>query len=73
MICADEVRSALGSVKGVKSVKMSLKDEEAVVTYDPNVVKEEDLIKAVKNAEGMHPYEAKVKKKENSPPSPNSR
>ncbi len=58
------MRSALESVKGVKSVKMSLKDEEAVVTYDPDVVKEEDLIKAVKNSEGMHPYEAKVKKKE---------
>jgi mercuric ion binding protein len=64
IICADEVRSALEPLKGVKSVKMSLKDEEVVVTYDPDVVKEVDLIKAVKNSEGMHPYEAKVKKKE---------
>ena len=67
------MRSALESVKGVKSAKVSLKDEEAIVTFDPDAAKEEDLIKAVKNAEGMHPYEAKVKKKENSLPSPNPR
>ena len=61
MICADEVRSALESVRGVKSAKVSLEKEEAVVVYDPAVGKEEDLIKAVKNADGMHPYDARVK------------
>ncbi len=41
---------------------MSLESKEAVVTYDPKRVKVEDLIKAVKEARGMHPYDAKVKK-----------
>lgn len=63
-MCVDDVRSALESIKGVKKVKVSLEDREAVVTYDPNLVKEEDLVKAIKNPQAMHPYEAKVKKKE---------
>jgi copper chaperone CopZ len=63
-MCVDEVRSALESVKGVKQAKVSLEKGEAVVTYDPTLVKEEDLVKAVKNAQGMHPYDARVKKEE---------
>jgi len=55
------VRSALEEVKGVKEVHVSLESKEAVVKYDPDVVKVEDLIKAVKNARGMHSYDAKVK------------
>ena len=31
--------------------------------YDPEQAKVEDLIKAVKNARGMHAYDAKVKQK----------
>ncbi len=42
---------------------MSLENQEAVVKYDPDLVKVEDLIKAVKNAHGMGSYDAKVKKK----------
>jgi copper chaperone len=61
--CVDSVRSALESVKGVKEAKVSLENKEAVVTYDPDQVKVEDLIKAVKNSRGMSSYEAKVKKK----------
>ena len=57
------MRSALESVKGVKEAKVSLEDGEAVVTYDPDLVKVEDLIKAVKNAKGMGTYDATVKKK----------
>ena len=34
-----------------------------MVKYDPEVVKIEDLIKAVKDARGMNSYDAKVKKK----------
>jgi len=56
------VRSALEEVKGVKEVDVSLEKKEAVVNYDPDVVKVEDLIKAVKNARGMNSYDAKVKK-----------
>ena len=56
------MQSALEKVKGVKEVHVSLEDKEAVVKYDPDVAKVEDLIKAVKNARGMHPYDAKVKK-----------
>ncbi len=57
----DAVQSALKSVKGVKEAKVSLKDGEAVVTYDPDKTKVEDLIKAVKDARGMNAYDAKVK------------
>ena len=56
------MRSALEEVKGVKEVDVSLEKKEAVVKYDPDVVKVEDLIKAVKEARGMNPYDAKVKK-----------
>ena len=57
------MQSALESVKGVKEAKVSLESKEAVVTYDPETVKVGDLIKAVREARGMHPCDAKVKKK----------
>jgi len=57
------VQSALEAVKGVRDVNVSLETKEAVVKCDPDVVKVEDLIKAVKNARGMSSYDAKVKKK----------
>ena len=57
------MQSALQSVKGVKEAKVSLEKNEAVVTHDPDVVKVEDLIKAVKSARGMSSYDAKIKKK----------
>jgi copper chaperone len=63
-MCVDEVRSALESLKGVKQAKVSLEKGEAYVTFDPSLVKEEDLVKAVKNAQGMHPYDARVKRDE---------
>ena len=56
------MQSALEEVKGVKEVHVSLESKEAVVKYDPDVATVEDLIKAVKNARGMNPYGAKVKK-----------
>lgn len=56
------MQSALEAVKGVQEVNVSLEKKEAVVKYDPDVVKIEDLIKAVKNARGMASYDAKVKK-----------
>lgn len=55
------MRSALESVEGVKEAKVSLSDKEAVVKYDPEKVKIEDLIKAVRNAKGMSRYGAKIK------------
>ena len=57
------MQSALEAVKGVKEANVSLDSGEAVVKYDPDVVKVEDLINAVKNARGMNSYGAKVKKK----------
>lgn len=57
------MRSALEAVKGVKEAKVSLENHEAVVKFDPERVKVEDLIKAVKEARGMNAYEGKVKKK----------
>ena len=56
------MQSALEAVKGVKEVNVSLEAKEAVVKYDPDVVKVEDLIKAVKEARGMNAYDAKAKK-----------
>jgi len=57
------VQSALQSVKGVKEAKVSLETQEAVLKYDPEQAKVEDLIKVVKNARGMHAYDANVKSK----------
>ena len=57
------MQSALESVDGVKEAKVSLEGHEAVVKYDPEKAKVEDLIKAVKEARGMHSYDAKVKEK----------
>jgi len=58
------VQSALERVKGVQQAVVSREDEEAVVKYDPDVAKVDDLIKAVKEASGPHgPYDAKIKKK----------
>jgi copper chaperone CopZ len=54
------VQSALEAVKGVKEAKVSLENHEAVVKFDPEQVKVEDLIKAVKEARGMNDYEGKV-------------
>ncbi len=54
-MCVGDVRSALESIKGVKKVKISLEEREAVVTYDPTVVKAEDLVKAIKNAQACTP------------------
>ena len=58
------MQSALEKVKGVQEANVSLADQEAVVKYDSDAAKVEDLIKAVKAANGPHgPYDAKVKKK----------
>jgi copper chaperone CopZ len=57
------VRSALEAVKGVKEVNVSLENKEAVVKYDPDMARVEDLIKAVKEVRGMNSYDAKVTKK----------
>jgi len=58
------VQSALENVKGVKEAVVSMESKEAVVKYDTEITKVEDLIKAVKQANGPHgPYDAKVKKK----------
>lgn len=55
------MQSALAKVKGVKDARVSFEDREAVVTYDADAVKPEDLIKAVREAKGMHQYDARVK------------
>lgn len=55
------MQSALKAVKGVKEAKVSFESSEAVVKYDADVAKVEDLIKAVKSAKGMSAYDAKVK------------
>ena len=53
---------ALEDLRGVKEAKISLRDDEAVVTYDPTKVKVEDMVTAVNQARGMSKYEATVKK-----------
>ncbi len=58
------MQSALEKVKGVKEADVSLANQEAMVKYDSDSAKVEDLIKAVQAANGPHgPYDAKVKKK----------
>ncbi len=56
------MQSALKDVKGVKEAEVSYDKKEAVIKYDPDVATPEDLIKAVKDAKGMAPFRAKVKK-----------
>ena len=59
------MRSALLSVKGVTRARVSLADNEAVVTYDPAQCTVDDMIKAVSKAEGVETpgqYSASVKK-----------
>ena len=62
------MRSALLSVKGVTRAQVRLEHYEAVVTYDPDVAKVEEMLDAV--AEATHPiggpgvYKATVKEKE---------
>jgi copper chaperone CopZ len=64
MSCQSAVQSALQSVKGVKEVNVSLANHEAVVTFDPSLVKIADLISAVDRAHGgMGHYTAKLKNK----------
>ena len=44
-------------------MKILVKTHEALVKYDSQQAKVEDLIKAVKEARGMHTYDARVKKR----------
>ena len=53
---------ALEDLRGVKDAKVSLRDDEVVVTYDPDKVKVEEMVTAVNQARGMSKYEATVKK-----------
>jgi copper chaperone CopZ len=55
------VRSALLAVKGVTRATVAFEEAEAVVTYDPHDATVEDLIAAVKQAEGLAPYTAAIK------------
>lgn len=45
--CAGHVTRALTEIAGVQSATVSLKDNAATVTYDPAIVKSEDLVEAV--------------------------
>lgn len=58
------MRSALLSVKGVTRAQVRLEEHEAIVTYDPEVAKIEQMIKAVEEASGPigQKYTVKVKK-----------
>jgi len=57
------VQSALQAVKGVQEAKVSFEAKEAVVKYDSAACKVDDLVKAVRAAQGMAKFDAKVKKK----------
>jgi len=56
------VQDALEGVDGVKDVKILMVEGEAVVKYDAEKCKVEDLVDAVNHARGMSKYTAKVKK-----------
>ncbi len=57
------MQSALQAVKGVQEAKVSFEAKEAVVKYDSAACKVDDLVKAVRAAQGMAKFDAKVKKK----------
>lgn len=60
------MRSALLSVKGVARARVSLETQEAVVDYDPAQCTVNQMIAAVRKAEGIETpgqYNATVKKK----------
>ncbi len=59
------MRSALLAVKGVSRARVTLDNNEAVVWYDPGRATIQDLVNAVKNADGPNgpnTYSATVKK-----------
>ena len=55
------MRSALLSVNGVTRARVMLEEREAFVTYDPALARIDDLIEAVRKAEGVSSYRAEVK------------
>jgi copper chaperone CopZ len=59
--CADTVRRALLAVKGVASADVTVDPAEAVVVYDPAIVKTGDLVSAVNHVKGMNPYRARIR------------
>ena len=55
------MRSALLSVNGVTRARVMLEEREAFVTYDPALARIDDIIEAVRKAEGVSTYRAEVK------------
>ena len=47
----------------MKEAKVSYAAKEAVVKYDSDAVKIDDLIKTVRDTQGMGNFDAKIKKK----------
>lgn len=58
--CADTIRTALTTVKGVTDAKVSLGTKQAVVTYDPAQVTAKDLVEIIKKTKGMNEYRAEI-------------
>ncbi len=48
--CVQSIEKGLKNIPGVLSVSVNLSTENALVNYDPSVVKRKDLVTAVKNA-----------------------
>jgi copper chaperone CopZ len=59
--CADTVKRALLAIDGVTSAEVTLSAAQAVIVYDPQKVKQEDLVTAVNKAKGMNPYRARIR------------
>ena len=55
------MRSALLGVNGVTRARVMLEEREAFVTYDPALARIDDIIEAVRKAEGVSTYRAEVK------------
>lgn len=45
--CADHVTAALSEQKGIVKSDVQFADNKAVVTYDPNVIKTEEIIRVI--------------------------
>lgn len=48
--CANTVQEALNDIEGVKEAKVDLENDAALVTFEENVVSEDDFREAIKQA-----------------------
>ncbi|XP_028671375.2 copper-transporting ATPase 1 [Erpetoichthys calabaricus] len=50
MSCATSIEEKVGKLKGVKSINVSMKEEEATVIYQPHLIAEEEILRQISAA-----------------------